>query len=140
MIKNARASFIFFGMIMLTTLPCSAQQVKEIDSRGLQTLLKNKIPIIDIRRDDEWKKTGVVEGSMLLTAFARNGQLNPDFMPSFMEAFRPEDEIILICRTGNRSATMGKMLAMQLGYVKVYNVSNGITGWIKDGMPVVTMK
>ena len=44
--KYARASFIILGMIMLTTLPCFAQQVKEIDSRGLQTLLKNKIPII----------------------------------------------------------------------------------------------
>ena len=77
---------------------------------------------------------------MLLTAFASNGKLNPDFMPSFRETFSPENEIILICRTGNRSGIMAKTLAMQLGYVMVYNVSKGITGWIKDGMPVVTLQ
>jgi len=48
-----------------------------------------------------------------------------------------EDEVILICRTGNRTSALSQALADQVGYKKVYNVTDGITKWIKDGNAVV---
>jgi rhodanese-related sulfurtransferase len=44
--------------------------------------------------------------------------------------------VILICRVGNRSSVIANMLVEQAGYSKVYNVTDGITRWIKDGNPV----
>ena len=44
--------------------------------------------------------------------------------------------LALICRTGNRTASLARKLA-QVGCTRAYNVRNGITRWIADGNPVV---
>ena len=48
-----------------------------------------------------------------------------------------EDPFILICRTGRRTGIVANFLDKKLGYNKIYDVSDGITGWIKEGQPVV---
>ena len=45
--------------------------------------------------------------------------------------------MILICRTGSRTNTLGNLLVEKLGYTQVYNVRRGITGWIAEKLPVV---
>ena len=48
-----------------------------------------------------------------------------------------DEDLILICRSGNRSSVIANFLAERAGYTKVYNVSEGILKWIDDGNPVV---
>ena len=33
--------------------------------------------VIDIRREEEWKETGVLEGSHKITAFTKDGKIHP---------------------------------------------------------------
>ncbi len=108
-----------------------------INNEELKAALARGVPIVDIRRIDEWKKTGVVEGSHLVTAFDGRGRFIRSFVEDFSKIAGPEDEVILICRTGNRTATMSNALSEQLGFKKIYNVTDGITKWIKDGNQVV---
>ena len=108
-----------------------------IDNQKLKELIAQGIPVYDIRREDEWKQTGVIEGSKKLTLFDARGGQNPEFFKAFTEEVKPDDPVIIICRTGNRSSVLSKYLADKLGYKKVYNVRNGITRWIADGNPVV---
>ena len=108
-----------------------------IGNAELKDMLSRGVPIVDIRRKDEWAKTGVVEGSKLITAFEANGKFNRGFVPEFKEIAGLGDEVIVICRTGNRTSYLSKALSDQLGYEKIYNVTDGITKWIKDGHPVV---
>lgn len=108
-----------------------------IDNENLKALLKRGVKIVDIRRADEWKQTGVIKGSKLITAFDGKGRFIRSF-PADLEAFAgPDEEIILICRTGNRSSVIAKALAEQAGYSTIYNVTDGILKWIKDGNPVI---
>ncbi|NQV84249.1 MAG: FKBP-type peptidyl-prolyl cis-trans isomerase [Rhodospirillales bacterium] len=108
-----------------------------IDNGALKELLKRGTKIIDIRRQDEWAKTGVVAGSQRLTAFDDKGNFVRSFPKALKEIAGPEDEVIFICRTGNRSSVLANMLAEQAGYTKIYNVTDGIVKWLKDKNPVV---
>ena len=108
----------------------------DIDNAELKKLLSEGVKIYDIRRDDEWKQTGVVAGSQRLTLFDARGGQNKDFMPAFTQQVNKDEPVILICRTGNRTKAAAQYFGKQLGYTQVYNVKDGITKWISDGNPV----
>jgi rhodanese-related sulfurtransferase len=108
-----------------------------IDNQQLKTLQSQGIPVFDVRRADEWKETGIVKGSRKLTFVDQNGRLNPDFVSKFTQAVGKNDPVILICRTGSRTEALSNALVKDLGYTKVYNVKNGISRWLSEGLPVV---
>lgn len=108
-----------------------------VDNSQLKELLDRGVKIIDIRRQDEWDATGVIKGSQRLTAFDDKGNFSQTFVPKIMKLVNPEDEVIIICRSGNRSSVITRFLSEQQGFKKVYNVTEGINKWIKDGLPVV---
>lgn len=110
---------------------------ENIDNAQLKELLARGVKMVDVRRVEEWQQTGVVAGSRKLTAFDGRGQFNRDFPSMFQEFVGPDEEIIVICRVGNRSAVVSQMLTQQAGYTKVYNVTEGIMDWIAADNPVV---
>lgn len=124
-------------LLLLPLSACSEPPYTNIDNQQLKALQAQGIPIFDIRRADEWMQTGVVEGSKRLTFVDDKGRVNPEFVGKFTQAIGKNDPVILICRTGNRTDALGRALVEQLGYTKVYNVKNGITRWISEGLPVV---
>ena len=124
-------------LLVVTLSACSEPPYTNLDNEQLQNMLQQeKAPLIDIRRVDEWRTTGVIEGSELMTFVDGNGRLNPGFFEQFSSKVGKNDPVILICRTGNRTDVLARLLVEQLGYTKVYNVRNGITSWISDNLPV----
>ena len=112
--------------------------VIEIGNIELKSLLQKKIPLIDIRRKDEWKSTGIVENSILMTFFDKNGKANTnEWLKELNKIAKKNDPIILICRTGRRTGIISKFLSEKVGYRLVYDVTDGITDWIKKGNTVV---
>jgi rhodanese-related sulfurtransferase len=110
----------------------------DIDNAGLKALLdEGGVTLVDIRRPEEWKQTGIVEGSEMITAFTKRGALHPEFSEKFLKRFKVEDRVVLICRTGSRTARLAQALVKELGWKGVYNVKHGIAEWIKLGNPVV---
>jgi rhodanese-related sulfurtransferase len=128
----------FFGLFLsvLTVSACTEPPYNNLDNGHLKTLLEQGVPIYDIRRPEEWRQTGVIEGSRLLTFVNAGGRVLPDFLPRFADSVGKNDPVILICRTGSRTSTLARYLVEQMGYTKVYNVRNGITNWISDGHAV----
>ena len=97
--------------------------------------------VIDIRREEEWKETGVLEGSHKITAFTKDGKIHPEFPKKFFDLITDIDtSILLYCRTGNRTGVLGKALIDQIGQTNVNHLSDGIVGWKKQGLPVVEYK
>ena len=109
---------------------------ESIDSAALQAKLQSGIKLIDIRRPEEWRETGVVEGSIQSTAFDTNGKFLSSFVEMLESTVQPDEEFAVICRTGNRTAALSNWLATRGGYSNVLNVSDGITRWIEEGRPV----
>jgi len=129
-----KAFSIFLLTITLTA--CDQLPYNNIDNKQLKTLLEQGTPIFDVRRPDEWRQTGVINNSKLLTLVNANGKVNPDFFPRFTSLVGKDDPVIIICRTGNRTSQLASYLVDKLGYTNVHNVKNGIVQWLKDKQPV----
>ncbi len=94
--------------------------------------------IIDIRREEEWRETGIIEGAHTITAFTKEGRLHPDFQSKFFSLVpTAETPVYLYCRTGNRTSSLGNALIDQVGFNNVTHLSTGIVGWKDAGKPVV---
>ena len=112
--------------------------VIEIGNIELKSLLQKKIPLIDIRRKDEWESTGIVENSILMTFFDKDGKANTnEWLKELNKIAKKNDPVILICRTGRRTGIISKFLSEKVGYSLIYDVTDGITDWIKKGNTVV---
>jgi len=116
---------------------CAEPPYSNADNDQLKALLAQGVPIYDIRRPEEWRSTGVVEGSRKLTFVDAGGRLNPEFLPRFTAEVGKDDPVVLICRTGSRTDKLARDLMEKQGYTQVYNVRHGITGWIAGNNPVV---
>ena len=127
---------ILFINVLFVSLAFS--DVIEIGNIELKSLLQKKIPLIDIRRKDEWKSTGIVENSILMTFFDKNGKANTnEWLKELNKIANKNDPVILICRTGRRTGIISKFLSEKVGYRLIYDVTDGITDWIKKGNTVV---
>ena len=94
--------------------------------------------IIDIRREDEWREIGVIEGAITITAFGESGSFHPDFQKKFFNIVPSEKTpIMLYCHIGGRTTGLGNALINQLGYTNVSHLTNGIAGWLADGNKIV---
>ena len=82
--------------------------------------------IVDVRTAEEYE-SGHIEKAINLSV------ANPEVL---VQSLNPNDEILLYCRTANRSATAMQILR-ENGYDKVYNMLGGIVAWINMDYPVV---
>ena len=124
--------------VVLAFLALTARaEVIDIDNTQLAKLVASGVPVVDIRTAPEWKETGVVAGSRLLTFFDEKGQFNAAaWLEKLKATTKPDQPVILICRSGNRTQKVSQFLAQQAGYKTVYNVRDGIRGWSKEGRPL----
>ena len=132
--------YAFKIIIIINVLVASFafSDVIEIGNIELKSLLQKKIPLIDIRRKDEWKSTGIVENSILMTFFDKNGKANTnEWLKELNKIAKKNDPVILICRTGRRTGIISRFLSEKVGYRLIYDVTDGITDWIKKGNTVV---
>ena len=137
--KTLRLALLALVLSSAMVLIFKEPPYKNLENDQLQIMLKNNVPIYDVRRPEEWKQTGVIEGSHLLTFVDTNGRVKPNFLSRFTTEIGKDDPVILICRTGNRTSKLARHLVENLGYNNVFNVDDGITQWIHENRPVKNM-
>lgn len=124
--------------ISLGLLALSARaEIIDIDNAELDRLTKSGVVVIDIRTQPEWEETGIVAGSKLLTFFDERGRADPAAWLEKVKPYaKPDQPVVVICRSGNRTKAVSQFLSQRAGYNTVYNVKNGINRWLKEGGPV----
>ena len=126
--------------LLFSQSACSAE-IAEVDAKGLEALMASGVTVIDVRTPGEWKQTGIVEGSIPIMFFDERRKAHPQqWMQQASMHIKPESPVAIICRTGNRSKTVGTYLVKEHGYQNVYNVTGGIVGWLAKGNPTVRVK
>jgi len=104
-----------------------------------QKVVAGEITLIDIRRPDEWARTGSGEGAHRIDLRV------DDFADQVLAAAGgdPNAPVALICARGVRSARVSNQL-ISAGFTNIIDVPEGMLGsaagpgWLKRGLPVVT--
>ena len=124
-------------LVCAGSMPAVASEaITNIDAAEAGQLVAAGMPLIDVRRADEWQATGVVAHSHLITAFNSEGQLMPGFLDRIKAEVKPGEPVVIICRSGNRSSQVARLLTEQAGFTHVYNVAGGIIQWARNGQPL----
>ena len=98
----------------------------------------DKVKILDVRTLDEYIYIGHAAMAWNVVAFFQTSDWdaekhhfsmkpNPDFMKQINEVFKPDDIILVTCRSGSRSALAANQMAAA-GYNNVYNITDGFEG------------
>ncbi|MCL2524538.1 MAG: rhodanese-like domain-containing protein [Betaproteobacteria bacterium] len=135
--RSCVRSLLLAACLALAGFAAHAETI-DIDNAELARLIQDGAPLIDVRLPSEWETTGVIAGSRLNTFFNERGESNPAaWLEKIKPYARPDQPVIVICRTGNRTRAVSRFLSEQAGYATVYNVTAGIKGWLKERRPVV---
>jgi rhodanese-related sulfurtransferase len=142
-----RLKWLLSALLMLLSAAVFAQtNPAEIGAADAYALLQDgQITLIDIRRPEEWRQTGVAQGAQ------RINMVNPKGLQGFaQEVYNAvggdlNAPIVLICRTGSRTSRLQPILT-QAGFTNVKHIPEGTLGnrttpgWIAQGLPTETCK
>jgi rhodanese-related sulfurtransferase len=109
----------------LAALPAAAQEMSA--PQALEAVLAGKATLIDIRTPPEWKQTGVAQGATLINMIHPRGAQG--FLDEVLAKVGGDRTapLVLICRTGNRTAQVQRFLQTQ-GFTQVHHVPEGMVG------------
>jgi len=88
---------------------------------------KGELVILDVRTVSEYE-SGHLEGAINIPVEVLSGRLSE---------LNPNDELLVYCRTGNRSTTAVGILK-ENGYDRIYHMDGGINTWNSAGFPTVS--
>ena len=129
-------------IIFILLLTCFAKsnlfaETIDINNDEIKKLIKNNVPIVDIRTSDEWNQTGVIPNSILLTFFKKNGTYNfESWHKELGYVIDTNKPYVLICRSGRRTKIVSEMIDKKIDKL-VYNASFGINSWLQSNLKVV---
>jgi len=97
-----------------------------------------KITVLDVRTTEEYLFVGHAPMARNVPLMSQTHkwsadkqyfamQPNPDFISQVMEFAKPSDTILVMCRSGGRSAMAVDLLA-EAGFTNVYNITDGMEG------------
>ncbi len=110
--------------------------MRELSSQQLAADPEGEI-LVDIRRPAEWHTTGVIEGCHLLTF----PEADVDgWLADLGKIATPDDQLVLVCRTGHRTGILLEFLYSQTPYRRAQHLVDGILGWIDNGLPVIDVE
>ncbi len=101
----------------------------EVDVATAASLVEGGAFLLDVRTQEEWE-AGHVQGATLIPL---------DQLPAQLAAVPRDRQVVVMCRTGHRSA-QGRDILLQAGFPGVTSMAGGITAWVAAGRPTVTGK
>ena len=127
---------IFLVIFVLLTKFVNAEVI-DINNRELSNLIEKKIKIIDVRTQNEWKSTGIIKGSFLISLLNKNKKfIFEEWYEMFNSKFGRKKAIIFICASGIRSNYISHLVKNKEPDLIVYNLKKGINNWIRSGYKI----
>lgn len=128
---------IIIGLLFFASF--ASADLRELSPEKLQESIEKEVVIVDIRRSDEWKSTGVVNTSHKLTFFDAEGKYDVD---SWLEEFEKlvkdkKQPFVLVCRSARRTGIVGNFLSEKLEYKNVYHLKGGIKAWMTQNRKTI---
>ncbi|MHA2501627.1 MAG: rhodanese-like domain-containing protein [Candidatus Kariarchaeaceae archaeon] len=104
--------------------------VQQIDAPTLKEWMDNgkDMILLDVRTAEEWKETGVVPGSLMVTNFKLIQEMQQGL------DLNKDKPVVVICRSGSRSQQVAEYLEKQ--GIEAVNLNGGIIGWYRNQFQV----
>lgn len=102
-----------------------------------QALQKGAGVVVDIREKDEVTDSGTIPGAIHIPRGILEFSVDPG-NPAYLAQFTPDQSVILVCDTGQRSALATETLT-SLGFMHAAHLSGGLRAWIRQGLPIADM-
>ena len=99
--------------------------IRNIDTDTAKKHYDNDVEFLDVREQEEFDQARI-PGSTLLPMSQMNSR---------WQEIPKDKEVVVYCRTGNRSAVLLGQLA-QMGYTNLMNLEKGIVDWHQRQYPV----
>jgi len=105
-------------------------RITPVDSMGaIRMMNQQNALVVDVRGNDEYQKGHILNSMHIPLALIESKQ-------SELAPFKNE-QIILVCRSGNRSYQAGLTLK-KLGYENLHNLKGGMGAWQHAGLPMTS--
>lgn len=117
--------------LALTSLPALAWEEAALPDTALTS---GEALVVDIRTPEEWAQTGVLPGVERLT-FTDPDSFAADFLAAFGSEIAAGREVVLVCRSGRRSAAAAEALAEQVDN-RIISQAGGMNLLLDRGAPV----
>ena len=109
-------------------------EVIDIDNRELSNLIEKEIKIVDVRTQNEWKSTGIIKGSILISLLdKKNKFIFENWYEDFNKKMSKNVSVIFVCAVGVRSKCISNLVNKKKPDLKIYNLKKGINNWIRSG-------
>ncbi len=123
----AIVALIAVGAVLLGGQPKAAAVPLEISvAEAVQKRAEGAF-ILDVRQPEEWNEVHI-PGATLIPL----GEL-----PSRLNEVPRDQEIVVVCRSGNRSQS-GRDILLDAGFKNVTSMAGGVNSWKSQGYPTVT--
>ncbi|NOR80068.1 MAG: rhodanese-like domain-containing protein [Methyloprofundus sp.] len=132
--------YTFIFVFLFSTKILTAAELINLTTGDVSNKLTENALVIDIRTPQEWQNTGIIPGSHPVKFFDKNGKYDADQWLATVKQLQtsPDQEIILVCRSGGRSGRVGNLLTQKLNMSNVSHLQNGISSWIREKRPTET--
>jgi rhodanese-related sulfurtransferase len=103
---------------------------KTIGTDEAKQMIEAGARVIDVRQVDEWNRGHIAEASLIpIQGIYSFGKVLKELnLPA-------GDAVIFVCASGQRSASASE-IALVAGLNNVYNLANGMNGWMMRRYPV----
>ncbi len=103
-----------------------------INAEEIQDLQEDGYKFIDIRTKKERDNTGIIPGSLEITAFDIYGNFVPEFMKTFRDFIDLDDNTVFISNEGRAASMLANGFVEQLKATNIYALKGGIQQLIKE--------
>ena len=103
-----------------------------IKADDIKRLKEDGYKFIDIRTEKERENTGIISGSLEITAFDIYGNFVPEFMKTFRDLVELDDNIVFISNEGEIASMLANGFVEQLNATNMYALKGGIQQLIKE--------
>jgi len=124
---------ILFGLLYLgTTLMAEITNIPV----SIEFIESNKMKIIDIRTQSEWKDLGVVKDAHFITFFNEKSKYDIDyFLEKLNKVIEKDEKFAIISNSSSRTKLISNLLGHKLDY-DVVNLIGGMEKLIEEGYKV----
>jgi len=121
-------ALIVVGAISAMTPPATEVGIaREVSVSEAATLRDQGAFMLDVRESEEWNAGHIPDATLIPL-----GELE-----SRLDELPRDRQIVVVCRSGNRSAT-GRDILLDAGFEDVTSMGGGMNSWVSQGLPTVT--